>query len=169
MFCPWWAKVIEKNRILPSYTAGKTSHRKIVTRHFPALFKGDSNERCNRAEAPPSHASRSASFSAIAAIPLATELSTGSALRRKEKARQLIAGGMVGRSTTPTLFSPGPRRESATSRRASPAMARAHLDGSQPRKPQARPHERKASAGKGAGQRCFCVPFHNCWNRNETE
>src|SRR5262245_34046143 len=62
------------------------------------------------------------------------EPSTGSALRRKEKGRPSIAGGTVGRSTTRTLFWPGPRRELVTGRRASPAMARAHLDGAQPRK-----------------------------------
>lgn len=81
-----------------------------------------------------SRGSRSASFFAITAIRLVMEPSTGSALRRKQKGRPSIAGGTVGRSTTRTLFWPGPRRELVTGRRASPAMALAHLDGAQPRK-----------------------------------
>jgi hypothetical protein len=39
---------------------------------------------------------------------------------------------MVGRSTTRTLFSPGPKRESATSHGALPATGRAPLNGPQP-------------------------------------
>jgi hypothetical protein len=82
-----------------------------------------------------SRASRSANFSATTAIRLVTARSTESAHQHKEKARPSIAGGMAGRSITRKLFSPGPRRESLTSHRASPAMARVRLDGPQPHRP----------------------------------
>jgi hypothetical protein len=79
-----------------------------------------------------SRASRSANFSATTAILLVTGPSTESALRRKEKARQSIAGGMGDLSMTRTPFSPGPKRESATSLGALPAMVR---DGPQLHRP----------------------------------
>src|SRR5260370_38603570 len=78
-----------------------------------------------------SRASRWASFSATTAIRWVMERSTGSALRHKQKGRRSRGGGMVGRSTTRTLFSPGPKRESATSHGALPATARAPLNGPQ--------------------------------------